>query len=180
MAPEDTKCTGFKEVCHKVPSFVGRCLSTEERSRHIRIEHSVPRGCLMLSQRVAASCMLSHALHDCILFLSSAIGACRLKEKGRIFREAFLAKLGLLLRGTVAAPPERYGETLADEHIRGGDPRVCFASMVADHHRALPKCPTLSTHPANCSLCCKPCIQQSQFHASLNGHLQQQKLPMCL
>lgn len=44
----------------------------------------------------------------------------RLKEKGRIFREAFLAKLGLLLRGTVAAPPERYGETLADEHIRGG------------------------------------------------------------
>ena len=45
---------------------------------------------------------------------------CRLIEKGRIFREAFLAKLGLLLRGTVAAPPERYGETLADEHIRGG------------------------------------------------------------
>ena len=44
----------------------------------------------------------------------------RLKEKGRTFREAFLAKLGLLLRGTVAAPPERYGETLADEHIRGG------------------------------------------------------------
>ncbi|KAL0045566.1 hypothetical protein WJX82_010232 [Trebouxia sp. C0006] len=44
----------------------------------------------------------------------------KLKEKGRTFREAFLAKLGLLLRGTVAAPPERYGETLADEHIRGG------------------------------------------------------------
>lgn len=37
-----------------------------------------------------------------------------------MFREAFLAKLALLLRGTVAAPPERYGETLADEHIRGG------------------------------------------------------------
>ena len=44
----------------------------------------------------------------------------RLKEKGRHFREAFLAKLALLLRGTVAAPPERFGETLADEHIRGG------------------------------------------------------------
>lgn len=43
-----------------------------------------------------------------------------LQEKGRIFREAFLSKLGLLLRGTVAAPPERFGETLADEHIRGG------------------------------------------------------------
>ena len=44
----------------------------------------------------------------------------RLKEKGRSFRESFLAKLCLLLRGTVAAPPERFGETLADEHIRGG------------------------------------------------------------
>ncbi|CAL5226962.1 g9847 [Coccomyxa viridis] len=44
----------------------------------------------------------------------------KLKEKGRTFRESFLAKLCLLLRGTVAAPPERFGETLADEHIRGG------------------------------------------------------------
>ena len=46
--------------------------------------------------------------------------AGRLKERGRTFRECFLQKLGLLLRGTVAAPPERFGETLADEHIRGG------------------------------------------------------------
>ena len=44
----------------------------------------------------------------------------RLKDKGRSFREAFLAKLALLLRGTVAAPPDRFGETLADEHVRGG------------------------------------------------------------
>ncbi|RMZ55499.1 hypothetical protein APUTEX25_000082 [Auxenochlorella protothecoides] len=44
----------------------------------------------------------------------------RLKEKGRVFRESFIAKLALLLRGTVAAPPERFGETLADEHVRGG------------------------------------------------------------
>jgi hypothetical protein len=44
----------------------------------------------------------------------------KLKERGRVFREAFIGKLGLLLRGTVAAPPERFGETLADEHIRGG------------------------------------------------------------
>lgn len=42
------------------------------------------------------------------------------QEKGRIFRESFISKLALLLRGTVAAPPERFGETLADEHIRGG------------------------------------------------------------
>lgn len=44
----------------------------------------------------------------------------KLKEKGRVFRETFIAKLGLLLRGTVAAPPDRFGETLSDEHIRGG------------------------------------------------------------
>lgn len=55
---------------------------------------------------------------------------CRLKEKGRTFREAFLAKLGLLLRGTVAAPPERYGETLADEHIRGGTKSVSPAQTL--------------------------------------------------
>ena len=44
----------------------------------------------------------------------------KLKEKGRIFRESFISKLGLLLRGTVSAPPDRFGETLTDEHIRGG------------------------------------------------------------
>jgi len=44
----------------------------------------------------------------------------KLKDKGRSFREAFLSKLGLLLRGTVAAPADRFGETLADEHVRGG------------------------------------------------------------
>jgi len=55
-----------------------------------------------------------------IMALSNEMHACRLKDKGRTFREAFLAKLALLLRGTVAAPPERFGETLADEHIRGG------------------------------------------------------------
>lgn len=47
----------------------------------------------------------------------------RLKERGRSFREAFLAKLQLLLRGTVAAPADRFGETLADEHIKGGASR---------------------------------------------------------
>uniref|UniRef100_A0A383VV88 Dynamin-type G domain-containing protein n=1 Tax=Tetradesmus obliquus TaxID=3088 RepID=A0A383VV88_TETOB len=44
----------------------------------------------------------------------------KLKEKGRGFRESFLSKLTLLLKGTVAAPSNRFGETLADEHLRGG------------------------------------------------------------
>ncbi|KAF8057143.1 ARC5 [Scenedesmus sp. PABB004] len=44
----------------------------------------------------------------------------KLRDKGRAFRETFLAKLALLLRGTVAAPSESFGETLEDEHLRGG------------------------------------------------------------
>jgi hypothetical protein len=43
------------------------------------------------------------------------------QDKGRSFREEFLSKLALLLRGTVAAPADRFGETLADEHLRGGE-----------------------------------------------------------
>ncbi|KAI8476585.1 MAG: P-loop containing nucleoside triphosphate hydrolase protein [Monoraphidium minutum] len=44
----------------------------------------------------------------------------KLKDKGRSFRESFLSKVALLLRGTVAAPADRFGETLGDEHMRGG------------------------------------------------------------
>lgn len=67
----------------------------------------------------------------------------KLKEKGRSFREAFLSKLGLLLRGTVAAPPERFGETLADEHIRGGafvgsdNQAISVADQLANAHMRL-------------------------------------------
>ena len=44
----------------------------------------------------------------------------RLRERGRAFYAQFVQKIPLLLRGTMAAPPERFGETLADEHVRGG------------------------------------------------------------
>ena len=60
----------------------------------------------------------------------------KLKEKGRALREGFLAKLALLLKGTVAAPPDRFGETLADEHMRGG-------AFVGGDGRALAAPPTL-------------------------------------
>lgn len=43
-----------------------------------------------------------------------------LKDRGRAFLEAFISKIGLILRGTTAAPPTRFGETLAEEHVRGG------------------------------------------------------------
>lgn len=45
----------------------------------------------------------------------------RAQDKGRTFRESFLSKIALLLRGTVAAPADRFGETLGDEHMRGGE-----------------------------------------------------------
>ena len=44
----------------------------------------------------------------------------RLRERGRAFYASFLSKIPLLIRGTMAAPPDRFGETLADEHVRGG------------------------------------------------------------
>eukprot|EP01018_Ginkgo_biloba_P019163 Gb_04150 [translate_table: standard] len=37
----------------------------------------------------------------------------KLKEKGRLFRDSFLAKLSLLLKGTVVAPPDRFGRDSA-------------------------------------------------------------------
>jgi len=44
----------------------------------------------------------------------------KLKEKGRQFYQHFLEKIPELLRGTLAAPPRVFGETLSHEHIRGG------------------------------------------------------------
>ena len=48
------------------------------------------------------------------------LGEEKLKERGRAFYAHFLHKIPLLLRGTVAAPAERFGETLGDERLRGG------------------------------------------------------------
>ncbi|KAA8545573.1 hypothetical protein F0562_020357 [Nyssa sinensis] len=44
----------------------------------------------------------------------------KLKEKGRAFHDLFLTKLSLLLKGTVVAPPDKFGETLQDERANGG------------------------------------------------------------
>lgn len=56
---------------------------------------------------------------------------------GRNFYANFVAKIPLLIRGTMAAPVERFGETLADEHIRGG-------AFVNDSGRPLATSSTLS------------------------------------
>ncbi|KAG5040597.1 hypothetical protein JHK85_013073 [Glycine max] len=50
----------------------------------------------------------------------STLDEAKLKEKGRAFHDMFLTKLSLLLKGTVVAPPDKFGETLQDERINGG------------------------------------------------------------
>jgi len=54
-----------------------------------------------------------------------------------MFREAFLNKLSLLLRGTVAAPADRFGETLADEHMMGGEASPQSSKCLPSISRAL-------------------------------------------
>ncbi|KAK9989160.1 hypothetical protein SO802_029399 [Lithocarpus litseifolius] len=50
----------------------------------------------------------------------STLDEVKLKERGRAFHDLFLTKLSLLLKGTVVAPPDKFGETLQDERINGG------------------------------------------------------------
>jgi GTPase SAR1 family protein len=58
-------------------------------------------------------------LHQIVQELSN-LDAAKLKERGRIFRDSFLSKLSLLLRGTVVAPVDKFGESLQDERVHGG------------------------------------------------------------
>ncbi|XP_023642053.1 dynamin-like protein ARC5 isoform X2 [Capsella rubella] len=50
----------------------------------------------------------------------SSLDEAKLKERGRTFHDLFLTKLSLLLKGTVVAPPDKFGETLQDERTQGG------------------------------------------------------------
>uniref|UniRef100_A0A6N2KZE1 Dynamin-type G domain-containing protein n=2 Tax=Salix viminalis TaxID=40686 RepID=A0A6N2KZE1_SALVM len=50
----------------------------------------------------------------------STLDEVKLKEKGRKFHDLFITKLSLLLKGTVVAPPDKFGETLQDERSSGG------------------------------------------------------------
>ncbi|KAJ3671652.1 hypothetical protein LUZ60_007731 [Juncus effusus] len=50
----------------------------------------------------------------------NGLNEVKLKEKARVFHDSFLTKLSLLLKGTVVAPPDKFGETLQDERINSG------------------------------------------------------------
>ncbi|OVA06144.1 Dynamin [Macleaya cordata] len=109
---------------------LGRPLSKEERSRigvsslrlfleellKKRYMDSVPLIIPLLEKEHRTT---TRKLNDINQELSN-LDEVKLKEKGRVFHDSFLTKLSLLLKGTVVAPPDKFGETLQDERVNGG------------------------------------------------------------
>ncbi|KAE9610704.1 putative dynamin GTPase [Lupinus albus] len=109
---------------------LGRPLSKQERSRigvsklrffleellQKRYIRSVPLIIPLLEKQYRSA---TRKLSDINQELST-LDEAKLKEKGRAFHDLFLTKLSLLLKGTVVAPPDKFGETLQDERINGG------------------------------------------------------------
>ncbi|KAL5704505.1 ARP2/3 actin-organizing complex subunit Arc5 [Ranunculus cassubicifolius] len=109
---------------------LNRTLSKEERSRiglsslrlfleellQKRYLDSVPLIIPLLEKEHRSTSRKLNELNEELSNLDEA----KLKEKGRIFHDAFLTKLSLLLKGSVVAPPDKFGETLQDERVNGG------------------------------------------------------------
>ncbi|PIA47559.1 hypothetical protein AQUCO_01400301v1 [Aquilegia coerulea] len=109
---------------------LGRPLSKEERSRiglsslrlfleellQKRYLDSVPSIIPLLEKEHRSTLRKLNELNEELSNLDEG----KLKEKGRIFHDAFLTKLSLLLKGSVVAPPDKFGETLQDERVNGG------------------------------------------------------------
>ncbi|XP_010269088.1 PREDICTED: dynamin-like protein ARC5 isoform X2 [Nelumbo nucifera] len=109
---------------------LGRSLTKEERSRigvsklRLFLEEmllkrymdSVPLIIPLLEKEYRST---TRKLNEINQELSN-LDETKLKEKGRAFHDMFLTKLSLLLKGTVVAPPDKFGETLQDERVNGG------------------------------------------------------------
>nr|XP_043621995.1 dynamin-like protein ARC5 isoform X2 [Erigeron canadensis] len=109
---------------------LGRSLSKQERSRigvsslklfleellMKRYMDSVPLIIPLLEKEYRGT---TRKLNDINQELS-ALDEVKLKEKARAFHVLFLTKLSLLLKGSVVAPPDKFGETLQDERVNGG------------------------------------------------------------
>ncbi|OIT00618.1 dynamin-like protein arc5 [Nicotiana attenuata] len=109
---------------------LGRALSKHERSRigvsslRLFLEElllkrymdSVPSIIPLLEKEYRSSTRKLSELDQQL----SSLNEAKLKEKGRTFHDLFLTKLSLLLKGTVIAPPDKFGETLQDERVNGG------------------------------------------------------------
>ncbi|KAL8061043.1 hypothetical protein ABFX02_02G063000 [Erythranthe guttata] len=109
---------------------LGRSLSEQEKSRigvsslklfleellQKRYMDSVPLIIPLLEKEYRST---TRKLSEINLELGT-LDEVKLKEKGRAFHDLFLTKLSLLLKGTVVAPPDKFGETLQDERVNGG------------------------------------------------------------
>ncbi|GJR53229.1 dynamin-like protein ARC5 [Tanacetum coccineum] len=109
---------------------LGRSLSKQERSRigvsslksfleellMKRYMDSVPLIIPLLEKEYRGTTLKLNDINQEL----STLDEVKLKEKGRAFHDLFLTKLSLLLKGTVVAPPDKFGETLQDERVNGG------------------------------------------------------------
>ncbi|XP_018851017.2 dynamin-like protein ARC5 isoform X1 [Juglans regia] len=109
---------------------LGRSLSKQERSRigvsklrffleellQKRYMDSVPLIIPLLEKEYRSTTRKLNEINQEL----STLDEVKLKEKGRTFHDLFLTKLSLLLKGTVVAPPDKFGETLQDERTNGG------------------------------------------------------------
>ncbi|KAM1225706.1 hypothetical protein ACFX13_045142 [Malus domestica] len=109
---------------------MGRSLSMQERSRigvsklrsfleellQKRYMDNVPLIIPLLEKEFRSATRKMNEINQEL----STLDELKLKEKGRIFHDLFLTKLSLLLKGTVVAPPDKFGETLQDERTNGG------------------------------------------------------------
>ncbi|KAL2537068.1 Dynamin-like protein ARC5 [Forsythia ovata] len=109
---------------------LGRSLSKQERSRigisslrlfleellQKRYMDSVPMIIPLLEKEYRSTTRKLSEINQEL----STLDEVKLKEKGRAFHDLFLTKLSLLLKGTVVAPPDKFGETLQDERVNGG------------------------------------------------------------
>ncbi|KAK7260325.1 hypothetical protein RIF29_26285 [Crotalaria pallida] len=129
---EFKQAVSFREIedVASLEEKLGRSLSKQERSRigvsklrlfleellQKRYISSVPLIIPLLEKQYRSA---TRKLSDINQELST-LDEAKLKEKGRAFHDLFLTKLSLLLKGTVVAPPDKFGETLQDERTNGG------------------------------------------------------------
>ncbi|KAK6156875.1 hypothetical protein DH2020_011123 [Rehmannia glutinosa] len=109
---------------------LGRSLSKQERSRigvsslklfleellQKRYMESVPLIIPLLEKEYRSTTRKLNEINQEL----STLDEVKMKEKGRVFHDLFLTKLSLLLKGSVVAPPDKFGETLQDERVNGG------------------------------------------------------------
>ncbi|XP_062029302.1 dynamin-like protein ARC5 [Rosa rugosa] len=119
-----------KEDVASLEEKLGRSLSVQERSRigvsklrsfleellQKRYMENVPLIIPLLEKEYRSATRRMNEINQEL----STLDELKLKEKGRLFHDMFLTKLSLLLKGTVVAPPDKFGETLQDERINGG------------------------------------------------------------